>query len=325
MIEHTFEVPLVYYFRFLETKRHKTEASGVAVETVKVTIREAEKAELPEAARYDNSIAPNGKETFRMGSDGFYKEVHFCRYSGDPNQYLLSQELVEFSQSGTVYANALFNGQQSSAYERYQRGEARDPSSVATVKSSGREEALATLMDRARNLIVMDGKVLERYEMPVLYVSRSSSWVSVDVGDKKTFADKAQAQIFPLSQFDEASAFTAEHFNKPLDERDRIEILIPNVFDFDDVTPAVLELLRQAVNQHWKDIGHADKATAVAWLDFRDATSKAMVSKSEADVEAAIECGNVYRAKPLAYERAISKLDTAIERWAMRSVPAMTS
>jgi hypothetical protein len=324
MIEHTFEVPLVYYFKYLESKRHSKETSGVAVETVQVTIREADMAELPQAARYDNSSAPDGKETFRLGPDGFYKEVHMSRYSGDRNQYLLSQELVEFSQNGTTYANALFNGQQPTAYERYQRGEARDPASVAVIKSSDREQALATLTDRARNLLVMDGRLLERFEIPVLFVSRGSSWVTVDVGDRKKFADKPQAQIFPLNQFDEASAFAMEHFRRPLDERDRVEILLPNVFDFDDVTPAVLELLSQSVVAHKKDIGSFDKDTMIVWADFRDAVSKAITSKTEEDIEVAIECGNLYRANPLAYESATSKLDAAIERWAMRGVPAMT-
>jgi hypothetical protein len=320
MIEHEIEVPLVYYFSYLETRRHSKPVNGIGVETLKVKIREADLAEVPVAARHKVSSAPGGKETFRIGPDGFYTEVHASRYSGRPSQYLIAQELREFSEQGQTYCNALFEDMERSAYERFQRGEAINPESVAIIKTSGREKALETLTANAANLLVMDGAVWRRVEMPVYYVTQgggflSTPYVDIEIGDKSKFADKPQERIFPLNQFDEAKAYALSHFNGEVDHAQRAEIFIREAFNYDDVTPATLELLSRSMEEHRKDIGYSDKETATIWFDFRDATTKALATKQEADIEAAIECGKLYRARPEAYERAAKLLDEAAMRW----------
>ncbi len=328
MIEHKITVPLVYHFTYLPTARHSKGVRGIAVEKIVVTIRESDLAEMPVAARRKVYSAPGGKESYRLGLDGFYSEVHASRYSGRPNQYLLAQELREFSEEGSPYNNALLKNMDSSAYERYLKGEGIAPDSVAKITSSKRDEAFTALMENARNLMVVDGIVLSRSEMPVYYVRQGGgfyeSYITVEVGDKAGFKDKPQAQIFPLNQFEDMKAYATSHFNGRFDDDDRVEILIPQAFDFDDIKPATLELLSRSMQKHQASIGYADKQTAEAWFDFRDQVHKAMETKSDADIGDAIERGNCYRNSEAPKADAIDLLDEAIKRWDNRAVTGLT-
>jgi hypothetical protein len=327
MIEHEIEVPLVYYFTYVPSRRHSKDLKATAVEQVKVSIREADAAEMPVAARHKVWGAPDGKESFRVGPDGFYTEVHDSRWSGRPSEYLLSQELREFSQQGQIYCNALFEGMERGAYEDFQRGHAIAPDSVAIIKSSKRDQAMDQLLQNAANLVVLDGRMWRRVEMPVYHISQGGSffdtpYASVEIGPRSKFEDKAKDRIFPLNQFDEVKAYAAAHLNGGLDDDARAEIFIREAFDYDDVTPATLELLEKAAEQHRKDIGSFNKETAMVWYDFRDATAKALETHNEEDIEAAIACGRAYIQNGMAYDTATKRIEQAALRWEDRPMLA---
>jgi hypothetical protein len=318
MIEHTLTVPLAYSFSYLPTRRHTNAVRGIGLEYVNVTVREGGEAELPVAARYQDHTAPEGVLHFRLGPDGFYREAFASRSSGAKSVYQSSRELREMSEKGETYCNALLQGQDATSYERFRNGEAIDPNTVATIVKSDRDKAMVQLLARADQLIIIDGAVHEHFKMPVLFIERwgfFESGVSVEIGDHTKFASKPQTQVFPLDRFHDANQYSIQHFHKPVDDYSKVEILIPQAFQYDDITPATLERLGRSMRSHQKDIGYADKATAMAWYDYRNATELALTTKNETDIDAAIQSGNEYRAIARDNAYGTKDLDMAMERW----------
>lgn len=324
MIEHEIKIPLVFKVQYLPSRRHSKPLNIFAHEMVTVTVREADAAEAPIATRYDKYKAPDGKLAIRWLNGEFYRPIYDSRWSGRPAQYLIAQELREFSEAGRPYYNPLFRDLTLYGYEEHTRSPTPEVSTLPIIRWSGRDEALQKLMATAKDLLVVDGLTYERIGMPVYSVSDKGFFersVSVDIGPIEEFKDRSTTTIFPLTRFQDAQEHAARHLGVTLPADDAAEILIPGVFTFDEATPATLELLTKSVDAHFKDIGHADKATAMAWYDFRDATTLALESKSETQIDAAIyQFGEAYRNSPAPRTQSLEYLDKAIERWNNRAL-----
>lgn len=320
MTQHEITLPLIYKIKYLQSKRHSREQETYVREMLTVSITEVSTTDAPFAARYYSWGAPGDQIALRTFEGHIYKPVFDSRYSGKPAEYLLPQELREFSEQGRPYYNPLLRGLPQWVYENNIRNPAKDASEFSIVVSSERDKDLKTVMDAAEGILLVDGLTYERITTPVYKVENSGSYVSLSVDSPQNFRHQSAVNQFPLHRFEDANDYALAKFGRSIDPKMMAEIFVPEAFAFDDTTPAVLELIVAAVNNHRKSIGDAPQATGHAWFVLRDAVEKAALSRNAADIDAVFELTEAYRQSPGPRSDAVEKLNEAKERWITRDL-----
>lgn len=318
-------VPFVYEATVLPKKARNPRAVWFG-EFADVDIKEVSDFDAPVALRWaagafnrDGIDGVNERRWF----DGSFWEPAIYYYSGRPNEHIDAANMAEATQKG--HSHSLLIRSVDWRVRDFLNGTAEGAlhsEDYRLVHSSFRDEELEKTLAIAGDTLIVDGKVWQRSFEPVYRVSDSGTfqrYVRLNV-EKPPEDLRAQEGVFRLDRFDDLVAYALEKFGEEIDEKERVQVLVPEALAYDDEYPALLGGLKRVVQSQRDKIGDRETAEIMAWAVMRDAVREMEASPDDRTINAAIERAQEWIEVTAADEFWTEPAVSAIKRWSVRPI-----
>jgi hypothetical protein len=330
MKTHRITVPVIFWCEALHASRRSKRERFNGYIPLEVEIPEYDTLEAPLACRYPEGYKPEPTTPVRFNGGRFFEPVSQGSVGQNTLQYVRAEDFLNNAISGYSTGNPL--SRPGGPVSEYLRGELMPFTSEAfkDYDKAAAKKYTDEIVDSAKSLAMIDGLLWEEVGQPVYKIvspmhyerQRYSAWVQVEhLAD-----DTNRCEIIPLSNWEDAVDTIKTRFGDDLSAEWQAQVYLPDVFTFDFTNKLVLDDLTRAKDAHYKSIGSADEETIIAWVRFRDAVDRAIVSPNDALIDDAIDrYGNAYRMSPQPNKDGISYLNNAQDRWNMRVIAPASS
>ena len=296
-------VPLVFQENVLPKGMQKVRSMSFG-EWVDVEIKEVSELDAPIAIqwtpeKYDRTFGDvDGVVTMRY-FDGELWSPQIYSASGQPNEHISLERLLEMNQKGYEYANPFIRRSSDASYfvqnpEIYPNF---DRDAFRRVDTDNRKEAIETLEQRAARVLIVDGMVWRTTKEPVLIVEpasghRHDKLFDIKVGIKPSpREDDAMPNFFRLDRMDDAIAFGKERWGDgDYHIKSEPQIFMPEILKNEDDMILIPNELKTFIKRtEDKSILNLPRPQITAWLDLRDAIREISESDLEGTIENAME------------------------------------
>lgn len=186
------------------------------------------------------------------------------------------------------------------------------------VLTSTHDEKVSRILQRAQELLVVDGGLWRACSEPI-YLLKQGEGLVVHIPNNSDPAYSAERK-FRIDRLDDA----IHHFGIENDRwiRDRADVLIPESVCFDDEIPAIMHAAKREVDRQRDSLDKLPTDVLLAWGCLRDATVLAEKDPNPTNVEDVVKCFQVIIKISEIHPSYSRDAERALERWSLRPLYA---
>ena len=192
------------------------------------------------------------------------------------------------------------------------------------------EKKVQEYLDKAKNLyenmIVIDGVFWQSIMEPVYVLNHStfgfnsSSCTTAEVaayGSKNVSSEN----LFNLNNWSDVVEAARDNYSAEIDEDIEVEIILPDVFRYDDLNIKVLDLLGKAVSEGADQLKNSSVEYLILWADFRDTLAEYRGdTEGGLDIEDVVVSAERYQASTEVSIRSSEYVKKASDIWENRRI-----